>query len=163
MHWIINSKSSGGLITLDGRHRWLFQAAQLPPDEGTGDDRYVRLVRDAVGVEDLAVDIRRTFPWLLNARIATTFRHRDLFLVGDAAHRFPPTGGFGMNTQHRVRLRGRRPDPGREPGAAARGTPTDLRTPGGARLPDTTPRIAPRRPADVHTGPLRRLVRAARR
>jgi len=38
--------------------------------------------------------------WTMQAQVAGTFtsRHNNLFLVGDSAHRFPPAGGFGMNT-----------------------------------------------------------------
>ena len=32
------------------------------------------------------------------AQIAKQYRHRRIFLIGDAAHRLPPTGGLGMNT-----------------------------------------------------------------
>jgi putative polyketide hydroxylase len=97
LHWILNSRSSGGLITLDGRHRWLLQAAQ--PAAGPHDEeRCARIVRDAVGVDDLDVTVRRVLPWRMKSQVARAFRRGDLFLAGDAAHRFPPTGGFGMNS-----------------------------------------------------------------
>ncbi|WP_277400000.1 FAD-dependent monooxygenase [Streptomyces marispadix] len=34
----------------------------------------------------------------MKSQVAGVFRRGDLFLAGDAAHRFPPTGGFGMNS-----------------------------------------------------------------
>jgi putative polyketide hydroxylase len=36
--------------------------------------------------------------WTMGAQTAAQFRKGRTFLVGDAAHRLPPTGGFGMNT-----------------------------------------------------------------
>jgi len=32
------------------------------------------------------------------AQVATRFQRGNVFLVGDAAHRFPPSGGLGLNT-----------------------------------------------------------------
>ena len=32
------------------------------------------------------------------AQVAKQYRHGRIFLIGDAAHRLPPTGGLGMNT-----------------------------------------------------------------
>ena len=34
----------------------------------------------------------------MHAQIAKNFQHDNAFLVGDAAHRIPPAGGFGLNT-----------------------------------------------------------------
>ncbi len=34
----------------------------------------------------------------MTAQVADAFRKDAIFLVGDAAHRFPPTGGYGINT-----------------------------------------------------------------
>ena len=36
--------------------------------------------------------------WVMSAQIAERYREGRAFLVGDAGHRFPPTGGLGLNT-----------------------------------------------------------------
>jgi len=37
-------------------------------------------------------------PWRMNAAVAHKFSHGRIFFAGDAAHQFPPSGGFGLNT-----------------------------------------------------------------
>lgn len=39
--------------------------------------------------------------WIMNAQVASDFiepKYHRIMLAGDSAHRFPPSGGFGMNT-----------------------------------------------------------------
>ncbi|EQB30722.1 FAD-dependent monooxygenase [Sphingobium ummariense] len=36
--------------------------------------------------------------WAMSAQVASGYRNGRAFLVGDAGHRFPPTGGLGLNT-----------------------------------------------------------------
>jgi 2-polyprenyl-6-methoxyphenol hydroxylase-like FAD-dependent oxidoreductase len=48
----------------------------------------------------LKIEIRSINSWVMHAQVARAFSndHGNVFLVGDSAHRFPPAGGFGMNT-----------------------------------------------------------------
>ena len=55
-------------------------------------------IRAVVGRNDVPIEITSTSTWRMTAQVAERFRAGRAFLVGDAAHRFPPTGGLGMNS-----------------------------------------------------------------
>ncbi len=92
----------GVLLAIDGVDRWIFQAFYSPAAGQRAEDftpeRCVALVRTAVGVPDLSVEVLRATPWSPAARVAARFREGRIFLAGDAAHEMTPAGGFGMNT-----------------------------------------------------------------
>jgi hypothetical protein len=54
-------------------------------------------ILDAIGDTDVDVDIKSIQSWAMHAQVATSYRVGRVFLAGDAAHRFPPTGGLGLN------------------------------------------------------------------
>lgn len=56
------------------------------------------LVRGLLGDSDIPVAIKHVSPWTMTALIAERYRSGRIFLVGDAAHRFPPSGGLGLNS-----------------------------------------------------------------
>lgn len=55
-----------------------------------------RVLPDVIGSTDY--EIRSTGTWTMTKQIADRFRRGSLLLIGDAAHRFPHTGGFGLNS-----------------------------------------------------------------
>jgi 2,4-dichlorophenol 6-monooxygenase len=54
--------------------------------------------REALGVPDLPMKIHKVTRWSVEAVLASAFRAGRVFLVGDAAHRHPPTGGLGLTS-----------------------------------------------------------------
>ncbi|KEF51226.1 uncharacterized protein A1O9_12729 [Exophiala aquamarina CBS 119918] len=67
------------------------------PLDGWNEKVCRHLVEIAFGAKvPFAIDSFR--PWELQRKIALTYRHGNCFLVGDAAHSFPPSAGIGLNT-----------------------------------------------------------------
>ncbi|GAB3364761.1 FAD-dependent monooxygenase [Modestobacter lapidis] len=70
----------------------------LDVSAGFTTDTAVELVRAAIGVPDIDVEIQDVAHWEATAALADRYRGGRIFLVGDAAHVVPPYGGFGGNT-----------------------------------------------------------------
>jgi putative polyketide hydroxylase len=101
MWWVINPDTVGTLITLNGHDRWIYQlhydAAKASAADFTP-EVCAQTIRRAIGDDRVEVQIESVLPWHLDHALAERFRAGRAFLIGDAAHRFPPTGGFGMNS-----------------------------------------------------------------
>lgn len=97
LYSIKNEKVSGILTPTSGDGRWIF-ATPWKPDAPLPDPCGLQeLVRQAVG-QHVEVDVIDAATLTFGAQVAERFRDRNVFLVGDAAHRMTPSGGMGMNT-----------------------------------------------------------------
>ncbi len=66
--------------------------------DGIDQDKAAQMVRDAVGDQDLTVNVEDIHQWVAVCHAAERFQDGRIFLAGDAAHTMTPTGGFGGNT-----------------------------------------------------------------
>ena len=104
---MVYSKTPGvppraSILNTNGRDRWLsiIQIGDQKDDRPRPwtDAEMIEIIRTYVGVPDLDVTLLNRSIWRMSKQVAARFRSRRVFLVGDAAHRFPPTGGFGLNS-----------------------------------------------------------------
>jgi 2-polyprenyl-6-methoxyphenol hydroxylase-like FAD-dependent oxidoreductase len=99
--WFIMSAATQGIfIALDGETRWVY-GVDMAPGEKIGDyppGRCRELIRLAAGDPGVEPEILGAFAWRIDMGVADRFAVPPLFLAGDAAHTFPPMGGFGMNS-----------------------------------------------------------------
>lgn len=102
LHWVCDPRAAGTFIAHDVHREWVFMApvdadldaSALTPDDGAA------LVRAAMdpACRDVPFEVARMGTWVMTAQVAERYREGRILLAGDAAHRFPPTGGMGLNS-----------------------------------------------------------------
>ncbi len=55
-------------------------------------------VRASLGIPEVPMEIRKITRWSVEAVMADRYSQGRVFLVGDGAHRHPPTGGLGLTS-----------------------------------------------------------------
>ena len=101
LYWVLDQKCPGTFIAYDMHDNWVFMhpydANQVSEDQFS-DEHCLQMVRDAIGEQDIDIEVISIGNWVMSSEIAASYRSNNVFLIGDAAHRYPPSGGLGLNT-----------------------------------------------------------------
>lgn len=102
LYFSLLPKNSGTLIAYDLGHTWVV-IRQVDPIKEPGssftEDKCRELVDGLLGTK-LDYKVAGAKVWFTDPRIASDYscERQKIFLVGDCAHSFPPSGGLGINT-----------------------------------------------------------------
>lgn len=103
LYWLLDPEvARGGFVAHDIDGEWVLMQAYDDETESVDDyppERCEQIVAAAIGAEEPPpISINQAGTWNMSAQVASSYRDGPVFLVGDAAHRFPPTGGMGLNS-----------------------------------------------------------------
>lgn len=100
LHFTLDPAATGAFIAHDVESDWVFMHAIDPSSESVDDyddDRCVEVIEKAAGT-GLDAEILGKGTWWMSSQTADSMGRGRIFLAGDSAHRFPPTGGLGLNS-----------------------------------------------------------------
>ncbi|KAL3490086.1 FAD binding domain-containing protein [Aspergillus germanicus] len=100
LHWVMDPETSGFIIGYDlsGNQVLIcnFDPKKHPVD--SWNESLCRKTLNAAIGQHVKYDVLSYRPWVLSRKVANHYRIGRVFLAGDAAHSFPPTGGLGLNS-----------------------------------------------------------------
>ena len=82
----------------NGKDRWLVVQPITSDTEIMAPAEVETWTAELLGISASDVRFINSATWRMSAQVAARFSEGRVMLCGDAAHRFPPTGGFGLNS-----------------------------------------------------------------
>ena len=109
LRWYINPEGGGswgsGAIVPMGpnsydRHsqEWVMHFAFRPDDPDFDEAKIVPRMRELLKIPTFEPVVHKVSHWIVECIVASHYLHGRAFVVGDAAHRHPPTTGLGLNS-----------------------------------------------------------------
>ncbi|MGE3245080.1 MAG: FAD-dependent monooxygenase [Beijerinckiaceae bacterium] len=98
MYWVYDETGYWAqFISVDGRGLW--RISMVTPELVTDFSNFDAdaFIRKAVGAK-VSYKLNSLLAWERHRRVADSYRKGRVFICGDAAHQYSPTGGLGMNT-----------------------------------------------------------------
>lgn len=103
--WLPHMSQMATLVPMGPRQwgpeseEWVFHLNYANEDpRRLGDDEVEADMREALGIGDHPITIHMITRWELMGVVASQLRVGNVFILGDAAHRHPPTGGLGLTS-----------------------------------------------------------------
>ena len=97
LYFIFAPDSFGVFTAIDGKELWNYQLYYIDDDRDLADVNPEKALFRAMG-KPFEYELLATTQWQHHQSVAPEWRRGNIFLAGDAAHLFAPTGGVGMNT-----------------------------------------------------------------
>jgi len=102
LFFLCDPRSRGGVFVVHDLDREGVYMIPYDPEQESVDDydpaRCAQLVREGLEDPRLPLEVANVVTWTMTAQVADRYRAGRIFLAGDAVHRFPPTGGLGLNS-----------------------------------------------------------------
>jgi len=109
IRWFINPEGGGGwgsgaMVPAGPTHwdrrseEWVFHFAFHPGDTDFDEQLIVPRIRALLKLPELEIKVHKVSHWLVEAVLANKYRGGRCVVIGDAAHRHPPTTGLGLNS-----------------------------------------------------------------